>query len=289
MSLLPWKRAVRESGPQTSSFEDLVLPLLPSLYNVASWLARNPTDAEDLVQEIFLKALRGFTSFEPGTNFRAWVFRILRNTYLTSRTGLAATRTVALEEELDEQGEFGAAMYPEAAIDRQTPEINLMRLGDRAALHAAMEKLPAVPARGASSVRRRGDEVQGDCHRSRYPDWDCDVPDRARTRDPSRNVAGSQETQGVPLVTEHLSLAILNALADGELSADQLAQRNGASRWLPVMYFQRSLSEPAQIGHRKGRTPVLSAAASAGAAYATEDFANDGIELSLRTPHRLRG
>jgi RNA polymerase sigma-70 factor, ECF subfamily len=142
MSLLPWKRAVRESGPQTSSFENLVLPLLPSLYNVASWLARNPTDAEDLVQETFLKALRGFTSFEPGTNFRAWVFRILRNTYLTSRTGLAATRTVALEEELDKQGEFGAGMYPEAAIDRQTPEINLMRLGDRAALHAAMEKLP---------------------------------------------------------------------------------------------------------------------------------------------------
>jgi RNA polymerase sigma-70 factor, ECF subfamily len=142
MSLLPWKRAVRESGPQTSSFEDLVLPLLPSLYNVASWLARNPTDAEDLVQETFLKALRGFTSFELGTNFKAWIFRILRNTYLTSRTGLAATRTVALEEELDERSESGAAIYPEAAIDRQTPEINLMRLGDRAALHAAMEKLP---------------------------------------------------------------------------------------------------------------------------------------------------
>ncbi len=143
MSLLPWKRAVRESGPQTSSFEDLLLPLLPSLYNVASWLARNPTDAEDLVQETFLKALRGFTSFELGTNFRAWIFRILRNTYLTSRTGLAATRTVALEEELDERSEYGAALYPEAAIDRQTPEINLMRLGDRAALHAAMEKLPS--------------------------------------------------------------------------------------------------------------------------------------------------
>jgi RNA polymerase sigma-70 factor, ECF subfamily len=142
MSLLSWKRTVRESGPQTSSFEDLVLPLLPSLYNVASWLARNPTDAEDLVQETFLKALRGFTSFELGTNFKAWIFRILRNTYLTSRTGLAATRTIALEEELDERSESGAALYPEAAIDRQTPEINLMRLGDRAALHAAMEKLP---------------------------------------------------------------------------------------------------------------------------------------------------
>jgi RNA polymerase sigma-70 factor, ECF subfamily len=141
MSMLPWKRAIRESGPQTSTFEDLALPLLPALYNVAFWLSRNPTDAEDLVQETFLKALRGFASFEPATNFKAWIFRILRNTYLTSRTGLAALRTVALDDELDEANEPGPALYPEAAIDRQTPESNLIRLSDSAALHAAMEKL----------------------------------------------------------------------------------------------------------------------------------------------------
>ena len=142
MTLLPWKRAVRESGPQTTAFEDLALPLLPSLYNVAFWLSRNPTDAEDLVQETFLKALRGFATFEPGSNFRAWIFRILRNTYLTSRTGLAAMRTVALEDELDDRNESGTALYPEGAIDRETPERNLIRLSDRAALQAAMEKLP---------------------------------------------------------------------------------------------------------------------------------------------------
>ena len=78
------------------------MPLLPSLYNVALWLARDAADAEDLVQETFLKALRGFAGFEAGTNFKAWIFRILRNTYLTSRSGLAATRTVALDDELDE-------------------------------------------------------------------------------------------------------------------------------------------------------------------------------------------
>ncbi len=138
MTLLPWKRAVRESGPQTTAFEDLALPLLPSLYNVAFWLSRNPADAEDLVQETFLKALRGFSSFEPDSNFKAWIFRILRNTYLTSRTGLAAMRTVALEDEFDDRN----ALYPEGAIDRETPERNLIRLSDRAALHAAMEKLP---------------------------------------------------------------------------------------------------------------------------------------------------
>jgi len=116
------------------------MPLLPSLYNVAFWLSRNATDAEDLVQETFLKALRGFSSFERGSNFKAWIFRILRNTFLTSRAGLAAQRTVALEDELSGNGE-GPALYPEAAIDRQTPETNLMLLSDRAALQAAMETL----------------------------------------------------------------------------------------------------------------------------------------------------
>ena len=142
MTLLRWKRAVPESGPPTSGFEDLALPLFPSLYNRAVWLTRNSTDAEDLVQETYLKALRGFAAFEPGTNFKAWIFRILRNTYLTSRTGLAARRTVALEDELGASDESGQRLYPEGAIDRQTPEINLIRLADNAALHSAMEKLP---------------------------------------------------------------------------------------------------------------------------------------------------
>jgi RNA polymerase sigma-70 factor (ECF subfamily) len=143
MSLLPWKRAVRESGPQTSAFEDLALPLLPSLYNVAFWLSRNPADAEDLVQETFLKALRGFATFKPGTNFKAWIFRILRNSFLTSRSGLEVMRTIALEDELEDPFGSGTALHPEGAIDRETPEINLIRLGDKAALHSAMEKLPA--------------------------------------------------------------------------------------------------------------------------------------------------
>jgi RNA polymerase sigma-70 factor (ECF subfamily) len=150
MTLLPWKRtrAVPESRPESrpgaSTFEDLALPLLPALYNVASWLSRNPTDAEDLVQETFLKALRGFDSFEQGSNFKAWIFRILRNTYLTSRSGLAAMRTVSLDEELAEQTDSAPRLYPEGAIDRQTPEINLIQLTDRAALQSAMEKLPPL-------------------------------------------------------------------------------------------------------------------------------------------------
>src|SRR5664279_3193411 len=133
MALLPWKRATEKNGPQTETFEDLALPLLPSLYNVAMWLARNSADAEDLVQETFLKALRGFGGFEPGTNFKAWIFRILRNTYLTSRTGLAATRTVALEDHAD---------VLDTTESGFTPEDNLIRLENEASVHAALEQLP---------------------------------------------------------------------------------------------------------------------------------------------------
>jgi RNA polymerase sigma-70 factor, ECF subfamily len=139
---LPWKQSARETGRQRAEFEELALPLLPSLYNMAFWLSRDAADAEDLVQETFLKTLRGFDSFEPDTNFRAWIFRILRNTYLTSRAGLAARRTVALEDELNESGESAPAQYPESAIDRQTPERKLLQLEDRTALIAAMETLP---------------------------------------------------------------------------------------------------------------------------------------------------
>ena len=138
MTLLPWKRAHPDEDPGKQGFEELAMPLLASLYNVARWLTRDATEAEDLVQETFLKALRGFATFEQGSNFKAWIFRILRNTYLSSRSGLAATRTVALEPEWDEPG---APLMPEAVIDRDTPELNLMRLADRAALEDAMHNL----------------------------------------------------------------------------------------------------------------------------------------------------
>lgn len=129
---MPWKSLTRESDRQNDAFEELALPLFPSLYNVAYWLTHSQPDAEDLVQETFFKALRGFSGFEQGTNFKAWIFRILRNTYLTSKTGLAAMRTVYL----DEQGGL------EATVDWDTPESRMVALSDQAEVRSAMETLP---------------------------------------------------------------------------------------------------------------------------------------------------
>jgi len=79
------------------------MPLFASLYNFAHWLTQNREEAEDLVQETYVKGLKGFSSFQQGTNFRAWMYRILRNTFLTSRTGLKVSSTVRLEDEEHEE------------------------------------------------------------------------------------------------------------------------------------------------------------------------------------------
>jgi RNA polymerase sigma-70 factor, ECF subfamily len=65
-------------------FADLAMEHMPSLYTAALRMTRNPADAEDLVQETYLKAFRAFHTFEEGTNLRAWLYRILTNTFINS-------------------------------------------------------------------------------------------------------------------------------------------------------------------------------------------------------------
>ena len=65
-------------------FEAAAMPYLDPLYNAAYRMARNPQDAEDLVQETYLKAYKYYDKFEEGTNLKAWLFKILKNTFINS-------------------------------------------------------------------------------------------------------------------------------------------------------------------------------------------------------------
>lgn len=126
---------VPEQPLLAATFEELAMPLFDQLYNFARWLTQDTAEAEDLVQETYAKALRGFSSFQIGTNFRAWMYRILRNSFLSSRTGLKTT--VALDEEADEH------LLPSAST---TPESILIEQANRDMVQQALAELP-VPFR----------------------------------------------------------------------------------------------------------------------------------------------
>src|SRR5215813_12442980 len=113
-----------------AAFEELAMPLFDQLYNFAHWLTQDRSEAEDLVQETYAKALRGFSSFQLGTNFRAWIYRILRNTFLTSRTGVKANVPLA----------FDVGSQPSAGPD--TPETLLLERAQQQVVQEVMAELP---------------------------------------------------------------------------------------------------------------------------------------------------
>src|SRR6202451_3495823 len=116
-----------------AGFEALAMPLFDSLYNYARWLVHNSTDAEDLVQETYLKALRSFASFQRGTNFRAWIFQILRNTFLSSCAKLDRRMTVTMDSQED---------GPTLPVDTETPEAILMNRSNFQLVQRAIDDLP---------------------------------------------------------------------------------------------------------------------------------------------------
>jgi RNA polymerase sigma factor (sigma-70 family) len=126
-------------------FETLILPLMNDAYNLARWLMRNQDDAEETVQESYLRAYRFFASFQ-GTNFRAWLLRIVRNTCYTA---LGARRQrekeVPLEEEADEIEDHSPL-----------PPVSLAR---KATVEAVREAIAALPAEFREAVVLR--ELEG--------------------------------------------------------------------------------------------------------------------------------
>ncbi len=108
-----------------------MVPYLDAAYNLAYWLARNPTDAQDVVQEAMLRALRYFDSFHGG-DARVWLLAIVRNTFYTLRS---RTPHDALHDELDDE------THP-LVDEGPSPETLTLLAVDVGALQSALERMP---------------------------------------------------------------------------------------------------------------------------------------------------
>jgi RNA polymerase sigma-70 factor (ECF subfamily) len=94
---------VTRGGPSLEGrFEQEAVPFMPEMYAAALRMTRNRSDAEDLVQETFLRAYRGFAGFEEGTNLRAWLYRILTNAYINTYRKRQREPVTVSDDELPE-------------------------------------------------------------------------------------------------------------------------------------------------------------------------------------------
>jgi RNA polymerase sigma factor (sigma-70 family) len=115
-------------------FEQTLLPHMDAAYNLARWLVRNPQDAEDVVQESYLRAYKFWSGFQGGDS-RAWLLKIVRN---TSYTFLDKKRPAAQSEEFDETLHSAAPAAPAS----EDPEASVIREVESRMLREALEELP---------------------------------------------------------------------------------------------------------------------------------------------------
>jgi RNA polymerase sigma-70 factor (ECF subfamily) len=130
-------RWIRDGG-QTSEFEGVALVHLDLLYRAALRLTHNRAEAEDLVQETWLRALRHFDQFDPGSNCRAWLLTILRNAFLNR---LRREGREILESDMAAT-EAGAARLEEASVARSSPEEDFFQTVLHGDVDRALKTLP---------------------------------------------------------------------------------------------------------------------------------------------------
>ena len=121
----------RSNDDLEARFEAEALPLLNGMYSAAFRLTRNAADVEDLIQETFLRAYRGFHQFKEGTNLKAWLYRILMNTFINSyRKKQREPQTIPDDEVEDwylysRMAERGAEPSAEASVIEALPDEDL--------------------------------------------------------------------------------------------------------------------------------------------------------------------
>ena len=125
-----------------ATFAEQAMPLMDSLYSGAMRMTRNPADAEDLVQETYLRAYRGFGGFQDGTNLKAWLYRILTNTYINSYRAKQRRPDETDLDEIEDLYLYRRLGGLEAARTSRSAEDELMDTFSEAEVKQAVEDLP---------------------------------------------------------------------------------------------------------------------------------------------------
>jgi RNA polymerase sigma-70 factor (ECF subfamily) len=126
-----------------ATFVDDAMQYAPQLYSAALRMTRNPTDAEDLLQETFLKAYRGYHTFKQGTNLRAWLYRILTNTFINEYRKQTRRPTEVELGELEDMYLFNRLGEAGGGAARSAEDEALERFVDED-IKAALEDLPEI-------------------------------------------------------------------------------------------------------------------------------------------------
>ena len=122
-------------------FEATMIPHLDAAYSLARWLTRNDADADDVVQDAFLRAYRAFEGFRGG-DARPWLFAIVRNCHRTRWARNRQNAEVPLAEEHAGQGDGEAGMAAALVASDETPEAALIRSDTASSLAAVLAELP---------------------------------------------------------------------------------------------------------------------------------------------------
>lgn len=121
-------------------FEAAAMPFVDALYNTAYRMTRNPEDAEDLVQETYLKAYRYYDKFEEGTNFKAWLFKIMKNTFINNYR--KRQQAPALSDFADIEESFETQVSEETSRQIRNPEDELLENVLDQDVQRALDRLP---------------------------------------------------------------------------------------------------------------------------------------------------
>ena len=121
-------------------FEEQALPLLDQLYGGAMRMTRNPQDAEDLVQETYLKAYNSFGSFKQGTNLKAWLYRIMTNSYINSYRKAKRRPTESSADELSDFQLYTTSGHDSTGLE--SAEVEALKRMPDSAISQAMNDLP---------------------------------------------------------------------------------------------------------------------------------------------------